>query len=605
MANEGGIRAGKAYVELYADNSKLVQGMKAAEGKLKAFGANVTAIGKWAFAGGMGAATLWATTAKEIGRASQRTGMTTEMFSGLAYAAKKSGLDVEAFEGGIRKMQKTLFAAAEGGAADVKVIEDLGLSVAGLMAMSPDQQLGAFADSIGKIKDPTIQAGMAMEVFGKTGTMMIPFLERGSAGLKKMAGEAKDAGQIFSAQDVAAAKEFNSALGMVISQGKALMFAIGSAVAPVLAELLKQFGAGVKIVVEWVKAHQDAVVWVLKVGVGALVLGKAIGVVTAVAGGARVAMIALSAHPLVAMFSAVAAASMLAADAIDRQTAAVQRLKKEASDAKEDKEARGMSGAFKKAAAEMDAAGIAKNERRKADLAKMMEDTRVARGERSIEDQARFDKLRLQLSGEDWNIYLGSIRDKYEQERILAKRHYEQMEQDLKRANELRFLRGEKPDAQSKAMIDETRKAKLAQIDEAEQLEKNAATKQRRAAAAEQRDEMQWDIRRLTIETGPGSQQEKDRRLLALQHERERADFFNKPFGAGDEELLFKRQALQQRLALMSQVPRQSSVGTFNPTMVGRMGGGNQLDRIAKATEASKKTLDEINKKPAAKLAFK
>jgi len=50
---------------------------------------------------------------------------------------------------------------------------------------------------------------------------------------------------------------------------------------------------------------------------------------------------------------------------------------------------------------------------------------------------------------------------------------------------------------------------------------------------------------------------------------------------------------------------RQSTAGTFNAGMVGRMGGGNQLDRIAKATEGSKKTLDEINKKPAVALAFK
>ncbi|MCJ7543262.1 MAG: hypothetical protein MUP47_01645 [Phycisphaerae bacterium] len=40
-----GIRAGQAFVELFADDSKLVRGLKAAQAKLKAFGAAVTGMG--------------------------------------------------------------------------------------------------------------------------------------------------------------------------------------------------------------------------------------------------------------------------------------------------------------------------------------------------------------------------------------------------------------------------------------------------------------------------------------------------------------------------------------------------------------------------------
>ena len=45
MAGQKGIKAGKAYVEIYADNSRLSRGLRAASAKLKAFGASVTAIG--------------------------------------------------------------------------------------------------------------------------------------------------------------------------------------------------------------------------------------------------------------------------------------------------------------------------------------------------------------------------------------------------------------------------------------------------------------------------------------------------------------------------------------------------------------------------------
>lgn len=45
MPPAGGIRAGKAFVELFADDRKLVRGLRAAQRKLKAFGASVRNIG--------------------------------------------------------------------------------------------------------------------------------------------------------------------------------------------------------------------------------------------------------------------------------------------------------------------------------------------------------------------------------------------------------------------------------------------------------------------------------------------------------------------------------------------------------------------------------
>ena len=45
MSSVGGIRAGRAYVELYADLTKLQQSLKLAESKLKAFGDSAASIG--------------------------------------------------------------------------------------------------------------------------------------------------------------------------------------------------------------------------------------------------------------------------------------------------------------------------------------------------------------------------------------------------------------------------------------------------------------------------------------------------------------------------------------------------------------------------------
>ena len=45
MATTSGIRAGRAFVELFADDSKLVRGLRRAERKLRAFGDSVRNLG--------------------------------------------------------------------------------------------------------------------------------------------------------------------------------------------------------------------------------------------------------------------------------------------------------------------------------------------------------------------------------------------------------------------------------------------------------------------------------------------------------------------------------------------------------------------------------
>ena len=81
MALSKGIRAGRAFVELFADDSKLVAGLNRAAARLKAFGASVSAIGmKMATLGGvalapmLGAAKMFGSAGDDLAKMSQRTG---------------------------------------------------------------------------------------------------------------------------------------------------------------------------------------------------------------------------------------------------------------------------------------------------------------------------------------------------------------------------------------------------------------------------------------------------------------------------------------------------------------------------------------------------
>ena len=45
MAGAGGIRAGRSFIEMWLNDSRVVRGLKILSAKLKAFGASVTALG--------------------------------------------------------------------------------------------------------------------------------------------------------------------------------------------------------------------------------------------------------------------------------------------------------------------------------------------------------------------------------------------------------------------------------------------------------------------------------------------------------------------------------------------------------------------------------
>ena len=148
MANESAIRAGKAYIELFADDSKLVRGMQAAEAKLKAFGNNVASIGKKMMLGGMGivgslfgASKVYADVGSRIKDMSDRTGLGAVAVQELAYAAEQSGADMATLETGVRKMQRAIVEAGQGAAGPTDALATLGLTAAELAGKSPDQQL--------------------------------------------------------------------------------------------------------------------------------------------------------------------------------------------------------------------------------------------------------------------------------------------------------------------------------------------------------------------------------------------------------------------------------------------------------------------------------
>jgi len=99
MPSQGGIKAGRAYVELGVGD-KLTGGLKRAQARLRAFGEGVTRWGTRIFGVGSAfaapavvAAKSFASMGDQVANMAKRTGLSVETLSGLRFVASQTGTE--------------------------------------------------------------------------------------------------------------------------------------------------------------------------------------------------------------------------------------------------------------------------------------------------------------------------------------------------------------------------------------------------------------------------------------------------------------------------------------------------------------------------------
>lgn len=297
--NASGIRAGRAYVELGADD-KLSAALDNAKKKVKEFGDAASAVGAGvqtaglaimaagtAIVGSLGAAGLaFAKIGSDLNDISARTGMSVEALSELQFVFAQTGVEAADLESGIKKMQKAVVEAANGSQGANDTLARLGLSIEDLAGMTPEEMLTAFAQALSQVTNPTERAALSMDIFGKAGTKLLPVLAQGGEEILKMRESARAMGLTVSTEAALAADELDDSIGALTATARKLVFEIGSALAPTFLGIVNVLQGIASATIEWIRNNRDAVVTALAVG-AALV---AIGAVIATLGGGLVAI---------------------------------------------------------------------------------------------------------------------------------------------------------------------------------------------------------------------------------------------------------------------------------------------------------------------------
>lgn len=292
----GAIKAGEAFVRVFSDDSDLMKGLKGIDGKLKNIGGAVSNTGKTlAVAGagiaGIGAAmvgpfaagvTQFVAFGDTLNKMSARTGFTAEALSELGFAAEQSGTNLQTLEGAVVKMQRAITDAADGSDKMAETFATLGLTIEELQGLTPDQQFQKIAAAIATIEDPTERAARAMQIFGRSGTQLLPLIGSDIAALRQ---EAEALGITLSTDDANAAAELGDAINRVGRSVKAVFTQLGAAVAQPLITALGYVVQVSSAAANWAKNNKAVTATIAAVGVAFIAIGSVVGTVgVAVAG---------------------------------------------------------------------------------------------------------------------------------------------------------------------------------------------------------------------------------------------------------------------------------------------------------------------------------
>lgn len=197
--------------------------------------------------------------ADSMGKAAQKAGVSVEALGELQYAASLSDVAAGELDVALRFLNTSLSNTRDGTSKQAELFKSLGIATtdASGKLRGADDVMQDIADRFATMGNGAEKTAMAVELFGRSGTAMIPMLNGGSAGLAAMAEEARRAGVVFTEETAKGAEEFNDSM----TRMKANMTGIANTVLPAMVRGLNSLmeAFGLATAEEGNRTHQLAV----------------------------------------------------------------------------------------------------------------------------------------------------------------------------------------------------------------------------------------------------------------------------------------------------------------------------------------------------------
>jgi len=207
-----------------------------------------------------------------IDKMSKRTGIGAEALSELAHAADISGAGLNDIEKSVKKMAKSITDADSGLTTYQRSFERLGLDWRKIADLSPEEQFTEIGGAIANLKSETEMAATAQEIFGRSGTTLLPLFKEGKEGIRKLREEAHALGVVYDTEMAESAAELKDAQTRLKESFQGVGIALSTSLAPALTEIVDKITGVITKVSDWAKKNPGLSGTIMKVtlGLGAL-----------------------------------------------------------------------------------------------------------------------------------------------------------------------------------------------------------------------------------------------------------------------------------------------------------------------------------------------
>jgi uncharacterized protein YukE len=184
--------------------------------------------------------------ADDLNKLSQAAGIAADSLSKLQFAAAQSGVETDGLAAGLKKFNVEINNASSGNVEALAAFRAVGVSVKDTNGHVKDAAtlLSEVSSGFAGASDGASKSALAVALFGKQGTDLIPLLNQGSEGLKKLGEQAQRAGLVIGKEAAQAAEDFNDKLTVLkrtVTEG--LGNQLITAILPALTRLAETFTA--------------------------------------------------------------------------------------------------------------------------------------------------------------------------------------------------------------------------------------------------------------------------------------------------------------------------------------------------------------------------
>lgn len=211
---------------------KLSNGVKTAAKWGAAIGAGALVAG----AGMMKMATSSAETTDRIDKLSQKIGMSRQFFQEMDFVASQSGMSVEQLQMGFKTLTNSIDQASKGSGKGAESFKQLGISVLDANGNVKNQET-VFNEAIIALQgmeEGTQKAKLANDLFGRSGSEMMPMLNGAVGSIEEMQKQAHDLGLILSDDAVEAGVNFTDTIDQLKRSFQTAVAEIGVKFMPVI-----------------------------------------------------------------------------------------------------------------------------------------------------------------------------------------------------------------------------------------------------------------------------------------------------------------------------------------------------------------------------------